>query len=51
MCEKCANLDLRIQKFRRYMAQPFDALTIERLKVAIEEMEAAKADYHSPSHQ
>jgi hypothetical protein len=46
MCELCADLDRRIQKFRRFIAEPFDALTIERLKASVREMKAAKAELH-----
>lgn len=48
MCEMCTDLDRRIQKFRRFMAEPFDTLTIERLRISIVEMEAAKAELHPP---
>lgn len=46
MCEKCDDLDQRMQKFRRFLAQPIDALTTERLTSAVNEMERAKAALH-----
>jgi len=49
MCEKCTELDSRIQKFKRYIVQPFDVLTTERMKLAVEELEAIKAELH-PAH-
>lgn len=48
MCEMCADLDRRIEKFQRFIAEPFDVLTIERLKASVREMEAAKAELHPP---
>jgi|APCry1669192522_1035417.scaffolds.fasta_scaffold44284_2 hypothetical protein len=49
MCSKCLDIDLRVLKFRRFMAEPIDALTKERLTAAVVEMEATKADLHPES--
>jgi hypothetical protein len=46
MCDRCNDLDLQIQKYRRFIAQPIDPLTTERLNAAVAEMEAAKAGLH-----
>jgi hypothetical protein len=46
MCDKCDELDERILKFRRFIAQPVDPLTTERLTASVSEMQATKAALH-----
>lgn len=46
MCEHCDQFDQRIQKFRRFLAQPIDPLTAERLTAAVKELEAARSALH-----
>jgi hypothetical protein len=46
MCEKCDDLDERILKFQRFIAQAFDSLTKERLLAGVEELLAEKAGLH-----
>jgi hypothetical protein len=46
VCDKCDELDRRILKFRRFLAQPIDPLTTERLTAGITEMQASKAAFH-----
>ena len=38
MCDRCNDLDLQIQKYRRFIAQPIDPLTTERLNAAVAEL-------------
>ncbi len=47
MCQDCNNLQKQIAQFRRFIAQSFDALTSERLKAAVVEMEAKKTALHA----
>jgi len=46
MCEKCAELDERIERYRRVSSSINDQLTIDRIKALIEELQAQKASFH-----
>jgi hypothetical protein len=46
MCDECDQLDQRIIKFKRFIAQPIDPLTTERLTAGVTEMQARKAALH-----
>jgi hypothetical protein len=47
MCEKCAELDKRIERCRRGIISINDQLTIDRLKDMIAELEAQKVALHA----
>jgi len=38
MCEKCEQLEIRIQRYRKFVAQGLDSLTAERINKLIEEL-------------
>jgi hypothetical protein len=46
MCDKCAELDERIERYRRVSSSINDQLTIDRIKTLIEELQAQKAALH-----
>jgi hypothetical protein len=46
MCEKCAELDERIERYRRVSSSINDQLTIDRIKELIEELQVKKAAFH-----
>lgn len=46
MCDKCAELDEKIERYCRISSSVNDQLTIDRLKALIEELHAQKAALH-----
>jgi hypothetical protein len=46
MCEKCIELDGKIEHYRKLAAALSDRLTIEGIADRIKEMEAQKAKFH-----
>jgi hypothetical protein len=46
MCSLCDDIELRIVKFRRFIAEPVDTVTKGRLTTAVAEMEAIKVGLH-----
>ena len=46
MCEKCAELDERIERCRRVSSSINDQLTIDRIKSMIADLEAQKVALH-----
>jgi hypothetical protein len=46
MCEKCAELDERIERYRRVSSSITDQLTIDRIKGLMEELQVEKAAFH-----
>jgi hypothetical protein len=46
MCDKCAELDNRIERYRRVASSINDQLTIDRLKDMIADLEAQKVALH-----
>ena len=46
MCEKCAELDKKIEQYERVAASITDQFTIDRIKMLIEELRARKAGLH-----
>jgi hypothetical protein len=46
MCEKCAELDERIERYRRVSSSINDQLTIDRIKSMIADLEAQKVALH-----
>ena len=51
MCEKCAELDERIERCRRVSSWINDQLTIDRIKALIEELQVQKAAFHSENEE
>jgi hypothetical protein len=46
MCEKCKQLDEKIERYRRFSKAVTDALTLERIEKLIAELGAEKAGLH-----
>ena len=46
MCDKCVELDGKIEHYKRVSASINDQLTIDRIKELVEQMEAQKAARH-----
>ena len=46
MCDKCIELDKKIQQYRRIAFSLNDRLTLDRIKTAIAKLEAQKAALH-----
>ena len=46
MCDKCAELDGRIEHYRRIAASISDQLTISRIKELVAKLETQKAELH-----
>jgi hypothetical protein len=46
MCDKCDELDKKIEHYRRLVAQMSDPLTTERVGKLIETLEAQKLAFH-----
>ena len=46
MCEECDDLEKKISRYHEFVRQGLDALTTERIKRLIEEMERRKAALH-----
>jgi hypothetical protein len=46
MCDKCQQLDTRIHRHRKFVAQGLDALTVERINELIQELQQRKEAMH-----
>ena len=46
MCEKCVQLDKKIERYKRIRYAVADEVTADRIMELIEEMKAQKAQYH-----
>ena len=46
MCERCVQLDAKIEHYNRIAGSLTDQLTIERIKMLVEQMTAEKAALH-----
>jgi hypothetical protein len=46
MCEKCVELDDKIQHYERIRSAISDQLTVDRIKELVEQMRAQKAALH-----
>ena len=46
MCDKCQQLETKIQHYRMIATQAFDALTVERIKEFVGELELRKEAMH-----
>jgi hypothetical protein len=47
MCQKCEELDRRIEHCRRFITGASDALTIDRIHGLIENLQRLRASVHS----
>jgi hypothetical protein len=48
MCEKCVELDRKIEHYERIRLSIADQVTVDRIKELIAEMSAQKAQFHAP---
>jgi len=46
MCDKCQQLEKKIQHCRKFVAQGFDKLTVERINELIAELEQRRQQIH-----
>jgi hypothetical protein len=46
MCDKCTELDKRIEKYQRMAATILDQVTIERMQAAVQRLEAETKALH-----
>lgn len=46
MCDKCQQLETKIQHYRMIATQAFDSLTVERIKEFVRELELRKEAMH-----
>jgi hypothetical protein len=46
MCDKCVELDEKIERYRRVSSSINDQLTIDRIKELIADLQAQKATLH-----
>ena len=51
MCEKCVEIDKRIERYRRLLSGVGDQVTVERFEKAIAELEAEKIALHPDQEQ
>jgi ABC-type phosphate transport system auxiliary subunit len=42
MCDKCQQLENRIQRYRKFIAQELDSATVERISALIQELQQRK---------
>jgi hypothetical protein len=49
MCEICDELDRKIGQYRRFVAEPIDTLTKDRLRAGMEELKMQRASMHVES--
>ena len=48
MCEKCVELDKKIEHYERIRLSIADQVNVDRIKELIAEMSAQKAQFHAP---
>jgi hypothetical protein len=46
MCDKCQELESKIQRYRKFAAEGLDPLTIERISGLIQQLEQEKRAMH-----
>jgi hypothetical protein len=46
MCDKCVELDKKIERYRRVSSSLADQITIDRIKALIDELRAQKIELH-----
>jgi hypothetical protein len=51
MCEKCAELDEKIERCERVVVSVGDRVTVERIMAMIEDLQAQKAALHPEDQQ
>jgi hypothetical protein len=51
MCDKCVELDQKIAHYQRISLAITDQLTLDRIKAAVEQLQAAKAALHPAQGQ
>jgi hypothetical protein len=51
MCDKCAELDKRIEHYQRMLLSIGDQTTVERLRTLIGDLQAQKATFHPEQKQ
>ncbi len=51
MCEKCKELDNKIERYERIRANISDQLTVDRIKELLEQMRTEKAVLHPKGAQ
>jgi hypothetical protein len=51
MCDKCVELDKKIEHYRRILLSIGDQITVERLKAMIGDLQAQKAAFHPEPEQ
>jgi hypothetical protein len=51
MCDKCDELDKRIEHYSRMLLSIGDQITTDRIKVLIEDLQAKKATLHPEQKQ
>jgi FAD/FMN-containing dehydrogenase len=51
MCDKCIELDGKIEHYQRISASISDQLTVDRIKELVEKMKAQKAALHPEQEQ
>jgi hypothetical protein len=51
MCEKCIEIDKRIERYRRILRLISDQITIEQSKELIADLQAQKASLHPEQEQ
>ena len=51
MCDKCAELDVKIEHYQRIRLSIGDQVTVDRIKELVAAMNAQKAKFHSEKEQ
>ena len=46
MCDKCQQLETDIKRYRKFVAQGLDPLTVERINELIQELQQRKGAMH-----
>jgi hypothetical protein len=46
MCDKCVELDKKIERYRRMSSSLADQITIDRIKTLIDELQTQKVELH-----
>ena len=47
MCDKCVELDVKIEHYERIRLSIADRVTVDRIKELVAEMKAQKAKFHT----
>jgi hypothetical protein len=46
MCDKCVELDKKMERYRRVSSSLADQITIDRIKTLIDELQTQKVELH-----